>query len=244
MASFAGALACRAVGSRSPSGYLSPVRRLTVLAPPSIHESRMILNVEASATQEEIRAAYFAAAKTCHPDVVKVPDSGHQFMQLRASYELLLTEACRGDGSGPQCAAASRPRPQTWEVVRAAGRRSRSMKAPSSIKVQRVGDDVGSLDFDGAYRRTDDFNMEPAYEHQSCRFYLFWSQLFNDWKIADKLAEKGVCLAFTDLNRNVAPWSLKLSGSAAQAGQTWVVWDPVAHHFGSRSLLIRPVTEM
>lgn len=63
---------------------------------------------------------------------------------------------------------------------------------------QGIGPLTGrGLRFCGSYRRGQDFNAAASYVNRF-GFYLFWSQLFSDWKIANRLSEKGACTAFVD----------------------------------------------
>ncbi|CAE8692562.1 unnamed protein product [Polarella glacialis] len=101
----------------------------------------------------------------------------------------------------------------------------------------------GREDFCGAYRRTKDFNATPAYVHTGLGFYLFWSQLFNDWKIAQRLKEGGVCAAFFDGSRESPPWRPSLSKTVHASGDApmcWAVWDPTEQRFSPRTMSVRP----
>jgi len=47
------------------------------------------LGVPQNATQEEIRAAYFEAARKLHPDTNPDPDAQEQFLQVQEAYDVL-----------------------------------------------------------------------------------------------------------------------------------------------------------
>ena len=48
-----------------------------------------LLEVSPEATQEEIKKAYYAAAKKYHPDIYHAPDSQQRFQKINAAYEIL-----------------------------------------------------------------------------------------------------------------------------------------------------------
>lgn len=54
-----------------------------------------ILGVTRSATANEIKMAYFKAAKAAHPDLNKEPDSNEKFQRIAAAYEILKDESRR-----------------------------------------------------------------------------------------------------------------------------------------------------
>lgn len=85
--------------------------------------------------------------------------------------------------------------------------------------------------FCGVYRRTRDFNAAPAYMHSNKCFYLFWSQMFTDWKIAQRLTEKAVCSAFLEGSRDTPPWK-----SDASTAVQWTIWNPEEQRFSSQAL--------
>jgi Ca-activated chloride channel homolog len=49
-----------------------------------------LLGVPRDATPEEIRSAYFDAARHFHPDANTDPEAGEQFIQIQAAYEVLV----------------------------------------------------------------------------------------------------------------------------------------------------------
>jgi Ca-activated chloride channel homolog len=49
-----------------------------------------LLGVPRDATPEEIRSAYFDAARHFHPDANSDPEAGEQFIQIQAAYEVLV----------------------------------------------------------------------------------------------------------------------------------------------------------
>ena len=50
------------------------------------------LNVNRSASQDEIKKAYFKLAKTYHPDVNKAPEAKEKFASINEAYETLGDE--------------------------------------------------------------------------------------------------------------------------------------------------------
>lgn len=88
-------------------------------------------------------------------------------------------------------------------------------------------------EFCGVYRRTRDFNAAPAYVHSNKRFHLFWSQMFNDWKIGQRLAEKAVCSAFFEGSRDAPPWEAN-----ATTPLRWTIWNPKEQCFSSQALTV------
>jgi curved DNA-binding protein CbpA len=55
----------------------------------------LILGVAFDATADEIRAAYLAAAKRLHPDIVGAETSGEQMREVNLAYELLSNPELR-----------------------------------------------------------------------------------------------------------------------------------------------------
>ena len=53
------------------------------------------LNVNRSASQDEIKKAYFKLAKTYHPDVNKAPEAKEKFASINEAYETLGDEQKR-----------------------------------------------------------------------------------------------------------------------------------------------------
>ncbi|CAL1137223.1 unnamed protein product [Cladocopium goreaui] len=104
---------------------------------------------------------------------------------------------------------------------------------------QGIGPLTGrGLRFCGSYRRGQDFNAAASYVNRF-GFYLFWSQLFSDWKIANRLSEKGACTAFVDGGRDKPPWSAMQNGRVATL--QWAVWDPSTESFAKQPVLVRPL---
>jgi hypothetical protein len=54
-----------------------------------------ILGVTRSATANEIKMAYFKAAKAAHPDLNREPDSNEKFQRIAAAYEILKDDSRR-----------------------------------------------------------------------------------------------------------------------------------------------------
>lgn len=56
-----------------------------------------IIGVGREATATEIRAAYRAKARACHPDVCRDPNAAHTFTQLVEAYDVLSDAGKRKD---------------------------------------------------------------------------------------------------------------------------------------------------
>lgn len=56
-----------------------------------------VLGVEVSATQEQVRRAYRALARSLHPDVSKAPDAQARFAELAEAYEVLSDRRRRAE---------------------------------------------------------------------------------------------------------------------------------------------------
>lgn len=54
-----------------------------------------VLGLEASATQAEVKKAYFELSKKCHPDVYDGPDALQRFQEIGKAYALLMDEDLR-----------------------------------------------------------------------------------------------------------------------------------------------------
>lgn len=224
---------------------------------PCTSDCRWLLGVGRNATPAEVKAAFLAAAWRHHPDTAGAAHDGMAFARLRTCYELLLRHAQEGERS--QLSSEAHPhrdgadstrrppgalRPCTWQAARAAGSLAHveDEAPPIGLEVRLPAFDRGTaLDFCGGYRRTHDFNASPAYVHCCRSYYVFWSQLFGDWKIGERLAEKGLCLAFADGGRGEPPWAPALPGPAGRpAVLQWSVWDPSERRFTRRLLTVLP----
>ncbi|CAJ1364201.1 unnamed protein product [Effrenium voratum] len=78
-----------------------------------------------------------------------------------------------------------------------------------------------------------DFNERPAFVRSGDReLFIFWSQQFGDWKIADRLQDDGACLGFAeDIKGRRRPW-------LAHPPLRWRLWEPGARRFVPRRLHI------
>lgn len=86
----------------------------------------------------------------------------------------------------------------------------------------------------GAYHRLEeDFCGRSAYCREASpgfpALYLFWSQSYGDWKLAERLEEEASCVAFAADERGASwPW---------QPGRLrWRVWEPLQRRFVPRRL--------
>ncbi len=62
---------------------------------PSIDDPHAILGISPGATTEEVRAAFRAKARACHPDVNPGAGAAAAFETLRRAYEAILAEPPR-----------------------------------------------------------------------------------------------------------------------------------------------------
>jgi len=63
------------------------------------HEAyRRLLGVSRGATAAEIKRAFYACAKSCHPDTSSDPEAGRKFAILKAAYETLKSDCCKDSG--------------------------------------------------------------------------------------------------------------------------------------------------
>ncbi|CAK0826576.1 unnamed protein product, partial [Prorocentrum cordatum] len=54
-----------------------------------------VLGLEASATQADVKRAYFELSKKCHPDVYDAPDALERFQEIGRAYTMLIDEELR-----------------------------------------------------------------------------------------------------------------------------------------------------
>jgi len=191
-----------------------------------------------------------AAAWRHHPDAKTAQVPSHEwnkkpdFVRLRECYELFYNEAGKlASTTIPGREVVTKAR--TWQAARSAGRNvCTSASVPDDLQVAVASDDFqGPLVFCGFYRRIHDFNAAPAYLHGSRSFYLFWSDLFGDWKVGERLAERGAVVAFTDGSRKAPPWVATLSAQAGgrPVALQWNVWMPAEERYVLRQLSVRPI---
>jgi len=177
----------------------------------SLSDCEDFLGVGHGASIGEVKEAFRVAAKLHHPDVLG--GSEENFVRLRVSYERLLRTAPGRESSAQDQAppdtsqstkvASRRQRPRTWAEARAAGLRT-SIADPSAIVVSSTAETAMASRFCREFFRVDDFNRMPAYATSGSPLYLFFSFQFSDWKIGERLADTGLCLAFT--NGRGVPW--------------------------------------
>eukprot|EP00929_Paragymnodinium_shiwhaense_P122282 TRINITY_DN9492_c0_g1_i1.p1 TRINITY_DN9492_c0_g1~~TRINITY_DN9492_c0_g1_i1.p1 ORF type:complete len:642 (+),score=121.45 TRINITY_DN9492_c0_g1_i1:80-2005(+) len=83
----------------------------------------------------------------------------------------------------------------------------------------------------------EDFNGRNAYAKDDSnlrQLHLFWSREFGDWKIAERLEDDGLCVAyFEDSSGRKPPWTV--SRSACR----WKIWEPNSKRFIPRKLLFQ-----
>jgi len=77
------------------------------------------------------------------------------------------------------------------------------------------------------------FNGRPAFEKRGQpSLFMFWSQQFGDWKIAERLQDDGACLGFAeDMKGRRRPW-------IPHPTLRWRLWEPSARRFVPRRLNI------
>ena len=100
------AAAAAATGTVAP--VLTWVRHCSSTSGSSPHE---LLGVPADATVEELRAAFSAKARECHPDTTRgcAAEAAEQFQRVHAAYEQLRlqTDPLRARGNPARAAAAA-----------------------------------------------------------------------------------------------------------------------------------------
>merc|ERR1712216_153248 len=82
------------------------------------------------------------------------------------------------------------------------------------------------------YRLDEDFNERAAYRTQAGdTHFLFWSQ-YGDWKLAERLKDDGVCIAYAEgPHGRHPPWG--------PSAPWWRIYDPVTRRFIYRRLSVR-----
>ncbi|CAE7948434.1 dnajc21 [Symbiodinium sp. KB8] len=75
------------------------------------------------------------------------------------------------------------------------------------------------------------FNGRPAFKKKGDHgLYMFWSQQFGDWKIAERLQDDGACLGFAeDMRGRRRPW-------LQHPPLRWRLWEPTARRFVPKRL--------
>jgi len=116
--------------------------------------------------------------------------------------------------------------------------KQRQKGPPSDIQIvlsrQGRGNKGSASAIAGAYSRVKpDLNNRPVYEKSAGRsHFLFWSAEYGDWKVAERLEDDGVCIAFAeDSHGRRRPWEKALR---------WCAWDPVGRRFAALRLEIEP----
>ncbi|CAE7518649.1 Dnaja3 [Symbiodinium necroappetens] len=106
--------------------------------------------------------------------------------------------------------------------------RGRNMRSPKcSVPGRRSSDIIG-----GGYLKLDtSFNGRPAFKKKGDHgLYMFWSQQFGDWKIAERLQDDGACLGFAeDMRGRRRPW-------LQHPPLRWRLWEPTARRFVPKRL--------
>lgn len=83
-----------------------------------------VLGVRPDATPEEIRAAYYRLARTCHPDVSTLPDAEERMRRVNEAYELLSDPERRAAYDRKRGCPEPAPAQRAWEAPSAAPVRS------------------------------------------------------------------------------------------------------------------------
>lgn len=123
---------------------------------------------------------------------------------------------------------------------RAAEEAAREVDPPPMLRLGVPGRGRGGFEsIAGTYERLDaDFNGRPGYSKAPPRgHFLFWSKAFRDWKLAERLEDDGVCIAYaTDFRGHHPPW-------ASRGALQWHLWDPGSRRFVSRRLAFESLYE-
>lgn len=83
-----------------------------------------VLGVRHDATPEEIRAAYYRLARTCHPDVSTLPDAEERMRRVNEAYELLSDPERRAAYDRKRGCPEPAPARRAWEAPSATPPRS------------------------------------------------------------------------------------------------------------------------
>lgn len=101
------------------------------------------------------------------------------------------------------------------------------------VEVPQRGRNMRSSDIiGGGYLKLDtSFNGRPAFKKKGDHgLYMFWSQQFGDWKIAERLQDDGACLGFAeDMRGRRRPW-------LQHPPLRWRLWEPTARRFVPKRL--------
>jgi len=151
----------------------------------------------------------------------------------------------------PSEAQLRRGAPRTWAEARRSGKRcGETGPAVVSVATAKCGEQgqggatalAAVKHLCGRYEFVGEFNRRPSYMfcHQrggstrgsslqhSTAYYLFWSEAFEDWKIAERMTDTGLCLAYLGGVSRAVPWqshALAAARSDAPMGLPWSVWD-------------------
>ena len=118
-------------------GQLPPCRALATSEPCCYREDYTRLGLNTSATQEEIKAAYFCQAKLLHPDSSEQhEDTASEFKELNEAYRRLMYESKHGTSSFDPADPRNDPRTREyWEV------RQRPPKSEEDRSRERLKED-------------------------------------------------------------------------------------------------------
>ncbi|CAE7504022.1 MGST3 [Symbiodinium pilosum] len=86
----------------------------------------------------------------------------------------------------------------------------------------------------GGYQRLEAlFNGRPAFKKSGeYNVFIFWSQQFGDWKIAERLQDDGACLGFAeDMRGRRRPW-------LQHPPLRWRLWEPTARRYVPKRLTV------
>ncbi|SJZ58620.1 DnaJ domain-containing protein [Enhydrobacter aerosaccus] len=104
-AAYDGRLMFRCVGPSAPYSFATV--EIQAVDPATLVQARRLLDVEQSATSDEVRAAYRRLARSLHPDLAGAgADDGARMAALTEAYQLLVANATFRRGDGEQSANA------------------------------------------------------------------------------------------------------------------------------------------
>ncbi|CAK9062306.1 unnamed protein product [Durusdinium trenchii] len=109
-----------------------------------------------------------------------------------------------------------------------------SEEVPEEMWVEISGRNSHWASIGGSFAKLEKaFNGRPAFERMGePSLFMFWSQQFGDWKIAERLQDDGACVGFAeDMKGRRRPW-------LQHPTLRWRLWDPTARRFVPRRLNI------
>lgn len=111
---------------------------------------------------------------------------------------------------------------------------NKSEEVPEEMWVEIAGRNMQWAAIGGSYSKLEKpFNGRAAFEKKGQpNLFMFWSQQYGDWKIAERLQDDGACLAFAeDMKGRMRPW-------ISHPILRWRLWEPSSRRFVPRRLNI------